>query len=55
MSDLPRLVESWQRYRAMLAMIALPVDDERHIDLPESVYLRLVNDLAMVIRRRMGL
>lgn len=42
LDDTLRLVESWRTYRRMLA--------DGHE--PQPVYLRLVNDLAMVIRGR---
>ena len=45
MNDLPRLVESWRTYRRMLA---------NGIE-PRAQYERLVRDIAMVIRRRLGL
>jgi hypothetical protein len=44
MNDLPALVASWRAYRRMLA---------DGIE-PRAHYERLINDLAVVIRRRLG-
>lgn len=44
MTDLLALIRSWRTYRAMAAMDGMPT---KH-------YQRLVDDYALIIRRRLG-
>lgn len=44
MHDLPDLIRAWRTYRAMATMDGMPT---KH-------YQRLVDDYALIIRRRLG-
>lgn len=44
MTDLPDLIRAWRTYRAMAALDGMP----------RAHYQRLVDDFALVIRRRLG-